>query len=101
MPLFSKLALALSRDKAGVLELAKKGHEIQKPADLVKDPYVLEFAGIKQDGRFLEKDLEMALIDKLRQFLLELGKGFAFMARQQRITLDGRHFLSIWSSTTD
>jgi len=84
--------LALSRDKAGLLELAKKGHEIQKPADLVKDPYVLEFTGIKQDERFLEKDLEMALIDKLRQFLLELGKGFAFMARQQRITLDGRHF---------
>ena len=84
--------LALSRDKAGVLELAKKGHEVQQPADLVKDPYVLEFAGIKQDERFLEKDLEMALIDKLRQFLLELGKGFAFMARQQRITLDGRHF---------
>jgi predicted nuclease of restriction endonuclease-like (RecB) superfamily len=84
--------LALSRDKAGVLELAKKGHEIQQPADLVKDPYVLEFTGIKQDEHFLEKDLETALIDKLRQFLLELGKGFAFMARQQRITLDGRHF---------
>jgi predicted nuclease of restriction endonuclease-like (RecB) superfamily len=84
--------LALSRDKAGVLELAKKGHEIQQPTDLVKDPYVLEFTGIKQNERFLEKDLETALIDKLRQFLLELGKGFAFMARQQRITLDGRHF---------
>ncbi len=84
--------LALSRDKAGLLALAKKGHEIQQPADLVKDPYVLEFAGIKQDEHFLEKDLETALIDKLRQFLLELGKGFAFMARQQRITLDGRHF---------
>ena len=84
--------LALSRDKAGVLALANKGHEIQQPADLIKDPYVLEFTGIKQDERFLEKDLETALIDKLRQFLLELGKGFAFMARQQRITLDGRHF---------
>lgn len=84
--------LALSHDKAGVLKLARKGHEIQKPADLVKDPYVLEFTGIKQEEHFLEKDLEMALIDKLRQFLLELGKGFAFMARQQRITLDGRHF---------
>ncbi len=84
--------LALSRDKAGVLELAQKGHEIQNPADLVKDPYVLEFTGIKQDEHFLEKDLETALINKLRQFLLELGKGFAFMARQQRITLDGRHF---------
>jgi predicted nuclease of restriction endonuclease-like (RecB) superfamily len=75
--------LALSRDNAGVLELAQKGHEIQNPADLVKDPYVLEFTGIKQDEHFLEKDLEMALINKLRQFLLELGKGFAFMARQQ------------------
>ncbi|MCP4668863.1 MAG: DUF1016 domain-containing protein [Deltaproteobacteria bacterium] len=84
--------LALSRDKAGVLELAKKGHEVQQPTDLVKDPYVLEFTGIKQDERFFEKDLETALIDKLRQFLLELGKGFAFMGRQQRITLDGRHF---------
>ena len=84
--------LALSRDKAGVLALANKGHEIQQPTDLVKDPYVLEFTGIKQDEHFLEKDLETALIDKLRHFLLELGKGFAFMARQQRITLDGRHF---------
>jgi predicted nuclease of restriction endonuclease-like (RecB) superfamily len=84
--------LALSRDKAGVLELAQKGHEVQQPADLIKDPYVLEFTGIPQNERFLEKDLESALIDKLQQFLLELGKGFAFMARQQRITLDGRHF---------
>lgn len=84
--------LALSRDKKSVLALASKGHEVQQPADLVKDPYVLEFAGIRQNERFLEKDLESALIDKLQQFLLELGKGFAFMARQQRITLDGRHF---------
>jgi predicted nuclease of restriction endonuclease-like (RecB) superfamily len=84
--------LALSRDKEGVLALATQGHEVQQPADLVKDPYVLEFTGIRQDERFLEKDLESALIDKLQQFLLELGKGFAFMARQQRITLDGWHF---------
>jgi len=84
--------LALSRDKEGVKELAAKGHEISKPEDLVKDPYVLEFTGIKQNARFLESDLEQALIDRLQQFLLELGKGFAFMARQQRITLDGRHF---------
>ena len=74
--------LALSRDKAGVLSLAQQGHAIHEPADLVKDPYVLEFAGISQAGRFLEADLERALIDKLQQFLLELGKGFAFMARQ-------------------
>lgn len=84
--------LALSRDKAGVMALATKGHEIQQPADLVKDPYVLEFTGLPQDERFLEKDLERALIDKLQHFLLELGKGFAFMARQQRITLEGHHF---------
>jgi predicted nuclease of restriction endonuclease-like (RecB) superfamily len=84
--------LALSRDKEGVLALARKGHEIQVPTDLVKDPFVLEFTGLRQDERFRESDLEQALIDKLQQFLLELGKGFAFMARQQRITLDGRHF---------
>jgi predicted nuclease of restriction endonuclease-like (RecB) superfamily len=84
--------LALSRDKPGVLALARKGHEIIQPEDLVKDPYVLEFTGLRQDERLLEADLERALIDKLQQFLLELGKGFAFMARQERITLDGQHF---------
>lgn len=84
--------LALSRDREGVLALAQKGHEIQQPSDLVKDPYVLEFAGLPQSERYLESDLEQALIDKLREFLLELGKGFAFMARQQRITLDGTHY---------
>lgn len=84
--------LALSRDKDGVMALARKGHEVQQPGDLVKDPYVLEFAGLRQDEHFRESDLEQALIEKLQQFLLELGKGFAFMARQQRITLDGRHF---------
>jgi predicted nuclease of restriction endonuclease-like (RecB) superfamily len=84
--------LALSRDKAGVMELAQKGHEIGHPSDLVKDPLVLEFAGLREDERFRESDLENALISKLQQFLLELGKGFAFMGRQQRITLDGEHF---------
>jgi predicted nuclease of restriction endonuclease-like (RecB) superfamily len=84
--------LALSRDKAGVMKLAQKGHEITQPSDLVKDPMVLEFTGLRQDERFRESDLEQALISKLQQFLLELGKGFAFMGRQQRITLDGRHF---------
>ncbi len=84
--------LALSRDKDGVMDLATKGHEVQKPEDLVKDPYVLEFVGIRQEERFLEADLERALIEKLQHFLLELGRGFAFMARQQRIVLDGRNF---------
>jgi predicted nuclease of restriction endonuclease-like (RecB) superfamily len=84
--------LALSRDKQGMLELAQKGHEIARPSDLVKDPYVLEFVGIKPSDRYLESDLEAALIDKLQEFLLELGRGFAFMARQRRITLDGQHY---------
>lgn len=84
--------LALSRDKAGVIALSRKGHEITRPSDLVKDPLVLEFTGLRQDERFRESDLEQALIAKLQQFLLELGKGFAFMGRQQRITLDGEHF---------
>jgi predicted nuclease of restriction endonuclease-like (RecB) superfamily len=84
--------LALSRDKAGVLALAQKGHEVHQPSDLVKDPFVLEFAGLSHDVRFYESDLEQALIAKLQQFLLKLGKGFAFMGRQQRITLDGQHF---------
>jgi predicted nuclease of restriction endonuclease-like (RecB) superfamily len=84
--------LALSRDKEGVRALAEKGHEIHRPADLVKDPYVLEFTGLPQDARFLEEDLRRALLDKLQQFLLELGKGFAFVARQQRITLGGKHY---------
>ena len=84
--------LALSRDKKGVLELAQKGHHIAAPSDIVKDPYVLEFLGLEKHEKYLEKDIEQALIDKLQQFLLELGKGFSFVARQQRITLDGDHF---------
>lgn len=84
--------LALSRNKKGVLELAKKGHHIASPSDIVKDPYVLEFLGLEKHEKHLEKDLEQALIDKLQHFLLELGKGFSFVSRQQRITLDGDHF---------
>jgi hypothetical protein len=74
------------------MALAQKGHEIQTPADLVKDPYVLEFTGLPQHEGYLEGDLESALIGKLQEFLLELGKGFAFMARQQRLALDGVHY---------
>lgn len=82
----------LFRDRQGVMDLATKRYELHQPSDLVKDQYVLEFTGIGQDERFVEKDLESTLIDRLQQFLLELGKGFAFMSRQQRITLDGKHF---------
>jgi len=65
---------------------------ITKPEDLIKDPYILEFLNISKDMRCLEKDLEQGLIDKLQQFLLELGKGFCFVARQKSITLEGDHF---------
>jgi predicted nuclease of restriction endonuclease-like (RecB) superfamily len=84
--------LALSQDKDGAKTLAPEGQASYNPAELVKDPYVLEFAGLSEGTKYLESDLETALIAKLEQFLLELGKGFAFMGRQKRITLDGEHF---------
>ena len=84
--------LAKSKDKAGLLSLATKGHQVQKPADIFKDPTVIEFLGLPESPRLVESDLEQALIDNLRGFLLELGKGFAFLARQERLTLDGDHF---------
>ena len=82
--------LALSTDKEGVLKLATKGHEIQQPEDLLKDPFVLEFLDIPE--RHLEGELEEKLISNLQQFLLELGKGFAFLARQYRMSIGGKHF---------
>ena len=84
--------LIMSKDKDKVLEAAEKGHVINNPRDLVKDPYVLEFLELKQNSSYLEKDLEQALINHLQEFLLELGKGFSFVSRQQRITLDGEHY---------
>jgi predicted nuclease of restriction endonuclease-like (RecB) superfamily len=84
--------LALSRDKKGLMELATKGQEIQKPADAIKDPLVMEFLGMPSVHQLVETQLEQALISNLQSFLLELGKGFAFVSRQERITLDGDHF---------
>ena len=84
--------LALSRDKKGLMRLAVKGHEVQKPADVFKDPVVMEFLGLPESPRLVETDLEQALINNLQIFLLELGKGFAFVARQERLTLDSDHF---------
>jgi len=84
--------LAKSRDKAGLLKLAAKGHEIQQPADVFKDPVVIEFLGLPESPRLVESKLEEALISNLQDFLLELGKGFAFVSRQERITLEGDHF---------
>ena len=84
--------LVLSKDKKGVLRLATKGQEIQRPVDVFKDPVVIEFLGLPESPRLVESRLEQALIDNLQSFLLELGKGFAFVSRQERITLDGDHF---------
>jgi len=84
--------LALSQDKEGVMALASEGQVLREPADLVRDPYVLEFLGLPQSELLYEKELESALLEHLQKFLLELGKGFSFVARQKRITLDGDHF---------
>lgn len=84
--------LALSRDKTGVKQLAEKGQIIEKPTDLLKDPYVLEFLDLPEQHRYSESELEAAIIDKLEHFLLELGKGFTFVGRQVRFTFDEKHF---------
>ncbi len=84
--------LALSRDKKGLMRLATKGHVVQKPTDVFKDPVVIEFLGLPESPKLAETDLETALINNMQTFLLELGKGFAFVSRQQRLTLDGDHF---------
>jgi len=84
--------LALSKDKKGLMRLARKGQELQTYGDMIKDPYVLEFTGLSPHSKLYESKLEQALIDNLSKFLLELGKGFTFVARQKRITLDGDHF---------
>jgi predicted nuclease of restriction endonuclease-like (RecB) superfamily len=84
--------LSLSKDKEGVLKLSEKGHVIEKPQDAIKDPYVLEFIGLPEKSEYSENDLEQRLIDKLEHFLLELGTGFAFVARQKRISFDEKNF---------
>ena len=84
--------LALSRDKDGVRKLAVEGQIISRPEDLLKEPYVLEFLGLDEKTTYSESDLESAVIDKLEHFLLELGKGFLFEARQKRLTFDEEHF---------
>ena len=84
--------LAKSRDKEGLLELAYKGQEINHPQDAMKDPVVLEFLGMPESHNLVESKMEEALINNLQKFLLELGKGFAFVDRQKRLTLDGDHY---------
>lgn len=80
--------LALSRDKDGVMRLAQEGQTISRPEDILKNPLTLEFLGLKSEAVYSESKLETAIIDKLQQFMLELGKGFLFEARQKRFTFD-------------
>lgn len=84
--------LALSRDKEGILKLSEEGQIIEKPKDIIKDPYILEFLGLPELHQYSESQLEEEIINKLEHFLLELGHGFTFVARQQRITFDDKHF---------
>ena len=84
--------LALSQDKAKVLELSEKGQIIKTGKDLVKDPFVLEFLDIKENTEYLESDLEKNILEHLKEFLLELGKGFMFVGSQVRLTLEEEHF---------
>ena len=83
--------LALSKDKDGVLELAKKGQVINSAIDLIKDPYIFEFLNLPEQSLYSETDLEKALLDKLQNLLMELGKGFTFVGRQYRITISNKH----------
>jgi predicted nuclease of restriction endonuclease-like (RecB) superfamily len=90
------LRLAASKDKEGILQLAKRGHSVQKPEDIIREPLVLEFLKISEPYHLSESDLESRLIDHLQLFLLELGKGFAFIGRQYRITLGNRnHYVDL------
>ncbi len=84
--------LVLSRDKEGVKQLAEKGQIIDKPTDILKDPYVLEFLNLPEHHQYSESELETEIINKLEFFLLELGKGFTFVSRQFRMTIDEKHF---------
>ena len=84
--------LALSKDKKGVLQLAEKGQEVSAVKDAIKDPYIFEFLDLPKDSLIKERGLEKKLVDNLQKFLLELGKGFSFVARQFKITLDNEHY---------
>lgn len=84
--------LALSKDKTEVKNLSEKGQVMNKAQDAIKDPYVLEFLGLPEEKRYSETELEQKLIDRLETFLLELGKGYAFVGRQVRFSFDDKHF---------
>lgn len=84
--------LALSRNKAGIKRLAQEGQIVTRPEDVLKEPLVLEFLGMDEKAEYSESDLETAIINQIERFLLELGKGFLFEARQKRFTFDEDHF---------
>ena len=84
--------LLKSRDKAGMLQLARDGQTVERPMDVIKHPYVLDFLDLPEAVRLHESELEAAIIEKLQPFLLELGKGFAFVARQHRVATETQHF---------
>ena len=86
------LRLAKSKDKDGILALAKTGIEIQNAQDIVKDTYTLEFLGLPEINQYSENDLEQKIIDNLQTFLLELGKGFTFVERQYPILINNVHY---------
>lgn len=89
--LYERIALSTNKDE--VYRLAMEGQTIETPKDAVKDPYVLEFLGLKELPEYSENELESRIIDNLQQFLLELGTGFAFVGRQVRFTFDEEHFM--------
>lgn len=84
--------IALSKDKESVRNLAARGQIIEKPEDIIKNPYILEFTGLPELTQYSESELEQKLIDNLQNFLLELGKGFTFVGRQVRLTFDEDHY---------
>jgi beta-N-acetylglucosaminidase len=84
--------LALSKNDKAVMKMAEKGQVVEKPEDAIKDPYILEFLNLREETSYTETQLEQAIIDKLQYFLLEMGKGFSFVARQKRITISNRHY---------
>lgn len=86
------LRLAASQDKKGVLQLAETGQKVEQASDIVRDTYVFEFLKIPEPYHLSEKQLETRLLDNLQAFLLELGKGFAFIGRQYRVTIDNEHY---------
>ena len=84
--------LARSRNPERVRALARDGLDVAAPADVIKDPFVLEFLDLREHPALRERDVEQAIIDRLEAFMLEMGKGFCFVARQKRLTIDGDHF---------